>query len=73
MAATALDDCAMSSKPGGSSSASSPCDIQTCERAVESFEQGESSRSSSTSACPYSRLSPGLTLPPSLWVMKCRP
>ncbi len=38
MAATALEDLPTSSKPGGSSSASSPCDIQTA-TGLEALEQ----------------------------------
>ena len=42
-------------------------------RRAAPLNSGESSRSNSTSAWPYSRLSAARTLPPSLYTMNCRP
>ena len=59
MAATALGVFAVSRKPGGSSSAESPCDIQTA--SILAVREKVASRDCwiSTLACPYSRLAAG--------------
>src|SRR5947209_18177957 len=52
----------MSEKPGGNSTASSPCDIQTS-RDFGNPPKSSDSATISTSACPYSRVLAGFTFP----------
>src|SRR5438270_13826170 len=50
----------MSEKPGGNSTASSPCDIQTSRDFGNPLKSSDSA-TISTSACPYSRVLAGFT------------